>query len=81
MTIYQIRDLFMWCSIINIVLLLISFLLLLLGHNWVYRLHTKWFKISREQFDAIWYGMLAFYKICIFVFNIVPYIALCIIIQ
>lgn len=75
----QIRDVFMWCSIINVGLLLLSFVFLWLGHDWVYGVHTKWFKISREQFDAIWYGALAFYKIGIFLFNIVPFIALCIV--
>ena len=79
MTIYLLRDVFMWCSIINIGLLLVSFLFLLLGHDWICRVHTKWFKISKEHFDAICYGILAFYKICIFVFNIVPYVALCIV--
>jgi hypothetical protein len=79
MTIDLMRDVFMWCSIINIGLLLLSFVFLWQGHDWVYRVHTRWFKMSREQFDAIWYGALAFYKICIFLFNIVPYIALCIV--
>jgi len=75
----QIRDVFMWCSIINVGLLLLSFVFLWLKSDWVYGVHTKWFKISREQFDAIWYGALGFYKICIILFNIVPFIAMCIV--
>jgi hypothetical protein len=79
MTISMMRDVFMWCSVINIGLLLFSFLFICLGQEWVYGIHSKWFKISKEQFYAIMYGTLAFYKICIFLFNIVPYIALCIV--
>ena len=79
MTIELMRDVFMWCAIINIGLMLFSFLFLCLGHDLVYRVHTKWFQITKEQFDALWYALLGFYKICIFLFNIVPYVALCIV--
>jgi len=79
MDIYLLRAFFMWCSIINIVLLLLSFAFFWLGGEWIYRMHSKWFKIPREQFDALWYGILGFWKISIFLFNIVPYVVLCII--
>ena len=65
-----------WCSIINIGLLLWWFLMLMFAHDFVYRLHTKWFKIPRETFDTIHYAAIAFYKIAIFIFNIIPYFAL-----
>lgn len=52
------------------------FLWILFAHDFVYRMHSKWFKVSVEKFDAIHYAGIAFYKIIIFVFNIVPYLAL-----
>jgi hypothetical protein len=79
MTIDMMREMFLWCSIINIVLLLLSFVLFWLGHDWIYRVHTKWYKLSEETFDAIWYSIMAFFKICILLFNVVPYLALLII--
>ena len=79
MTIDTIRQMLLWCSIINIGLLLISFMIFLAGRGWIYRVHTKWFRLSEEKFDAMWYGILGFYKICVIVFNVVPYIALCIV--
>ena len=66
----------MWCSILNIVFLTFSWLVFWLGRNWIYRMHTRWFKISDQQFDVLWYGILAFYKVSIFLFNVVPFIAL-----
>ena len=39
-------------------------------------MHSKFYTIQREQFDAIHYAGIAFYKICIFTFFIVPYLAL-----
>ena len=52
------------------------FLFLTLGHDWVYKMHSKFYHIQREQFDDIHYAGMAFYKICIFTFFIVPYLAL-----
>ena len=79
MTIDLVRDALLWCFIINIGILLCWFLFFTLAHDWVYRFHGKWFKLSVEKFDTIHYAAMAFFKICIFMFNIVPYFALCIV--
>lgn len=79
MTIDLVRDVLLWCFIINIGILLYWFLFFTLAHDWVYQFHGKWFKLPVEKFDAIHYAGMAFFKICIFVFNIVPYFALCIV--
>lgn len=76
MTVEILRDFLAWCSVINIGLLLFWVLWLMLLHDFVYRIHGKWFKMSVERFDAIHYAGIAFFKICIIVFNIVPYLAL-----
>jgi len=79
MAIDLVRDALLWCFIINIGILIWWFLFFSLAHDWVYQFHGKWFKLSVEKFDAIHYASMAFYKICIFVFNIVPYFALSIV--
>jgi hypothetical protein len=76
MTVETLRDFLAWCSIINIVLLLFWVLWLQLAHDFVYRVHGRWLKLSEERFDALHYAGMLFFKICIFVFNIVPYLAL-----
>jgi len=76
MTFEVIRSALLWCSVINVGLLLYSFLMFITAHGWIYRIHSKWYHISPEQFDTIWYGLMGGYKICIFVFNIVPLLAL-----
>ena len=76
MTIDILRDFLAWCSVINIGLLMFWMLWLMLAHDFVYRIHGKWFKMSVERFDSIHYAGMAFFKVCIFVFNIVPYLAL-----
>ncbi len=76
MTLEIIRDMLGWCAVINYSFLLWWFLFFSLAHEWIYRLHRKWFNISVETFDAIHYAGMALFKIGIFLFNLVPYIAL-----
>lgn len=79
MTIITVRDFFLWCSIINVVWLTLMFVFILLGRDWIYRIHSRWFALPKEQFEAILYKLLGFYKIGIYLFNIAPCIALYII--
>lgn len=76
MTIELVRGVFAWCAVINVGLLLWWFLFFLFAHDWVYRVHCKWFQLSIEKFDATHYAGMAFFKIAIWIFNIVPYLAL-----
>ncbi len=76
MTIEQLTSFLGWCAIINIGLLLWWFTFITLAHDWTYHLHSKWFYISTERFDAIHYCGMAIFKISIFLFNITPYLAL-----
>jgi len=68
-----------WCTVINIGVMLWWFFFITFAHDWVYRLHTHWFNLSEEQFDAFHYSGIAIYKLFTFFFNVVPYLALCII--
>jgi len=70
------RDVLLWCAVINYGVLLVWFLFFLLAHDWVYRLHGRWFHLSGEQFDALHYAGMALFKIGILLFNLVPYVAL-----
>ena len=71
-----IRAFFAWCLVFNLALLLWWAFFLMFAHDWTYRLHRKWFKISVEQFDAIHYAAIAAFKLGVFMFNLVPYFAL-----
>jgi len=79
MSIETVRDVLLWCTVINYGVLLWWFLAFTLAHNWVYRFHTRWFRLSVEQFDAIHYEGMAIYKIGILLFNLVPYVVLLIV--
>lgn len=76
MTIELVSDVLLWSAVINYGVLVVWFAFFALAHDWLQRLHGRWFRLSAERFDALHYVSMAFYKICIIVFNIVPYIAL-----
>lgn len=76
MTLYLFRNMLLWCAVINLGLLMLWFLFFTLAHDWMYRWHGKWFNLSVERFDAIHYTGMVFFKLCILLFNIVPYCAL-----
>ena len=76
MSIEMIKGILAWSAVLNIGILLWWFLFIALASDWVYKMHSKFYQIQREQFDAIHYAGIAFYKICIFTFFIVPYLAI-----
>ena len=76
MSVDVVRNFFLWCTVINYLVLVVWFLLLVFPHQWLYRLWGKWFRLTAEQFDAINFGGIALYKLGILLFNLVPYAAL-----
>ncbi len=66
------RNFLLWCAVINYGVLLVWFLFFMFAHDWMQRLHGRWFRISADQFDAIHYAAMAIYKIGILLFNLVP---------
>lgn len=76
MSIDELRILLGWSALINIGLLLYWFMFIVFAHDWLYRLHSRWFRIGREPFYAIHYAAIAYYKLATFFFTIIPYLVL-----
>ncbi len=76
MTVELIKGILAWSAVLNIGVLLWWFLFLTFAGDWVYKMHSKFYNISRESFATIHYAGMTFYKICIFGFFIVPYLAM-----
>ena len=79
MDIQMLTRFFMWCTILNMGLLMLSFLMLAFAGDFVYRTHSKWFSMPRETFNVVLYSFLGMYKIIVIAFNVVPWAALAII--
>jgi hypothetical protein len=79
MSLEVLRSFLLWCTVINYAILLIWFLVFMLARDWIERVHGRWFRMSGDRFDILHYAGMSVYKIGILLFNLVPYIALCII--
>jgi hypothetical protein len=77
MNAHEIKEILFCCVLLNYVVLFTWFAGFVLAHDWVYRLHRCWFKISVETFDAIQLAAITAYKIAIVLLNLVPLIAIC----
>jgi hypothetical protein len=77
MTLHEIKDVLLWCTGINYALLLFWVSIFIFAHDGLYRLHTRWFKISAESFDVMNYAGIGIYKLGIILLNLVPVLGLC----
>ena len=76
MTIETVHNMLQWAALINLAVLCYWFAMLAFARDFVYRMHSRWFKISLEAFSAIHYAGLAFFKIMFVMFNLAPLLAL-----
>lgn len=79
MGVHELRAFFMWCTILNAALLILSSVICIGARDWVYRVHSKMFPMSRDAFNVAIYSFLGLFKMAFFVFNLVPYLALLIV--
>jgi len=79
MDITTVKMFFMWCTIINVGLLILTSLACIFLNEFSYRMNHLVFSISREAFNTILCSFIALFKIFVIVFNLVPYVALAII--
>jgi hypothetical protein len=72
----EIKHVLLWCAGLDYLVLFIWVGGFVFAHDWMYRMHGRWFRLSVETFDAIHYGGLAVFKTGIILLNLVPLIAL-----
>ncbi len=70
---------FMWCTILNAVLLVFSFVMYIAMGDFIYKIHGKFFPMERKAFDLVFYSFIGLYKILVFVFCLIPWLALMIV--
>ena len=73
------RSFLLWSTVIKYGILLIWFLVFTLAHDWIRRFHGRWFRFSDEQFYVLHFLGMSIYKIGILLFNLVPFIVLCVV--
>ncbi len=69
------------CFVLSVCLLLLWFVFFLVGKDWAYSIHSRWFEISRHDFDVIIYCSIAFFKMAALLFFLLPFISIELILQ
>ena len=64
------------CFFLGIVILLYWGGIIIFAGDFVFSVHSVIFPISSQQFYAINYAGMAFTKVCVFLFFLLPYIAI-----
>lgn len=64
------------CFFLSFALLLLWFVFYLLAGDLVYSIHSKWFELSRHDYDLLFYYGMAFIKTCAILFFLFPYLAI-----
>lgn len=77
MLLQDLKPFLLYCTLINYAILLVWLAAFVLAHDFVYRLHSRWFALPVERFDALHYGGMAVYKIGVLLLNLAPLLALC----
>ena len=67
---------FYWCSVINFGMMLVWLVFLVTAKDIVYKIHGKLFNLTQEYLSQKIYHLFGIYKIFFIVFNLVPFIAL-----
>jgi hypothetical protein len=79
MGIQTVTTFFMWCTILNLGVLILSSVMCIFFGDFSYQMNNRFFGISREAFNVVLVCFIGLYKIFVIVFNVVPYVALLII--
>ncbi len=75
-SIETVREFLGWCSVINIGMLLLSTIMLTIMRGWIIKIHAKMTGVSEADLPRIYLEFLGNYKMLIIILNLVPYIAL-----
>jgi hypothetical protein len=65
-----------WCTVINIVILLVVLLFIWVLHDWFGTISARIFGVSSEQAKATFFQVVQQYRFAIVFLNLVPYLAL-----
>lgn len=72
----RVADILLWCFFLSIALVIFWFVFYLTAGGRAYGIHSRWFELSRHDFDLMFYYAMAFVKVCSIVCFLLPYIAI-----
>jgi Family of unknown function (DUF6868) len=64
------------CFLLSLALLFFWFLFYVSGGSLGYSIHSRWFELSKHDYDLLNYFGMAFTKICAILFFLFPYLSI-----
>lgn len=61
------------CFLFSLAILIVWFMSYVVGGDWIYSIHSKWFDLSKHEFALMNYYGMALLKLCAIVFFLLPY--------
>lgn len=71
-----IRNILGWSAVINFAILIVWFLAFVMGRDFMFKMHKKWFNVPKEKFNSINYTLMGIFEILIFLLFLAPYLAI-----
>ena len=68
-----VAEILLRCFLFALALLIIWFMSYVVGGDWIYSIHSKWFAVSKHEFALVNYYGMALVKLCAVVFFLLPY--------
>ncbi|MBA3036858.1 MAG: hypothetical protein FP814_10250 [Desulfobacterium sp.] len=72
----RLSDVLISCVILSTLFLLLWFVYYLLAGDWTYKVHSRFFELSRRDFDLVNYWGMAITKVLSIVFFLFPYLSI-----
>jgi hypothetical protein len=79
MTLEILQQVLGWTAVINLGLMMFSWIVIMLAGEWAYSVHNRMLPIERPVWNQMMFNTFAYFKISTFVFFVGPYLALCIV--
>lgn len=76
MDISQVRRILGWSTVVNFVLLIFVAVIFIVAKEWIYGIWSIFYTLSYEAYDIIMISALAIWKILMYVFFLIPYVAI-----
>ena len=67
---------FGWCTVINTGFLCFTAIMVLIARDWAKNIHSRLYKVDKEDLDRLYFDYLARFKILVITLNLTPWIAL-----
>ena len=68
-----VAEILLRCFLFSFAILIVWFMSYVVGGDWIYGIHSKWFDLSKHEFALMNYYGMALLKLCAIVFFLLPY--------